>query len=291
MTAPDIMPPLDGWFAAAARDLPWRVEPRHPWSVLVSEVMLQQTPVARVIPVYRSWLGRWPTPADLAADQQGAAVRMWGRLGYPRRALRVHAAAIAVVQRHDGCLPETYAELVALPGVGDYTAAAILAFAHKRRVAVLDTNVRRVLSRVWDARAWPASSAPSRLERDRLTAALPADPASAARLSEAVMELGALVCLARVPRCQSCPLVSQCRWYAAGRPDNQQAATVQPRFAGSDRQVRGLILASLRDSEQPIPEVEIDGLWPDAEQLGRARDSLIADGLIVRRGRQFSLPT
>jgi len=258
--------------------------------VLVSEVMLQQTPVLRVIPAFTSWLQRWPDPAGLAADPPGEAVRMWGRLGYPRRALRLHAAAIAVVADHDGRLPDSHSELVALPGIGDYTASAVLAFAFKRRIAVLDTNVRRVLGRFLDGRALPRSSAPSRAERDRLSAMLPSDPAAAARVSEAIMELGATVCLARTPRCEHCPVRSGCRWYAAGRPQNQHPVARQARFEGSDRQVRGLILALLRESDHPLPSAEIDGLWPDSHQLSRARDSLLADGLIVRAGSCFSLP-
>ena len=137
--------PILRWYADHARDLPWRRPEASAWSVLVSELMLQQTPVARVLPVHEAWLERWPTPASLAAEPSGEAVRAWGRLGYPRRALRLHAAAVAIVGRYDGAVPDSYDELITLPGVGDYTAAAVASFAFGRRHVVLDTNVRRVL--------------------------------------------------------------------------------------------------------------------------------------------------
>ncbi len=278
------------WFDSVARDLPWREEPRDPWAVLISEVMLQQTPVSRVIDAFEQWLIRWPTPVDLARDSPGEAVRMWGRLGYPRRALRLHAAAGAVVERFDGRIPDTYDELMRLPGVGDYTASAVLAFAHRQRIAVLDTNVRRVLARVRHGRAFPASSAPVRAERDELDALLPPDGPAAAHVSEAIMELGALVCTARDPKCGVCPWSGECAWLAAGRPDNQQPAGRQPTFAGSDRQVRGAILALLRSHEGPLAQSAIDDVWPDPDQRARAQASLVADGLIMIDGTVVSLP-
>ena len=144
----DLHGPLLQWYDEHARDLPWRRTTATAWGVLVSELMLQQTPVARVLPVYDAWLDRWPTPGDLAAAPVGDAIRAWGRLGYPRRAIRLHAAAVAITEQHGGAVPDTYDALHALPGVGDYTASAVLAFAFGRRQAVLDTNVRRVLARV-----------------------------------------------------------------------------------------------------------------------------------------------
>ena len=143
------------WYAGNARELPWRGPAASPWSVMVSEFMLQQTPVARVLPVHEEWLRRWPTPADLAAEPTGEAVRAWGRLGYPRRALRLHGAAVAIVERHGGDVPAAYDDLLALPGVGDYTAAAIATFAYGRRHVVLDTNVRRVLARAMTGVEFP----------------------------------------------------------------------------------------------------------------------------------------
>lgn len=171
--------PVLDWYDEHQRDLPWRRPEASAWSVLVSELMLQQTPVARVLPVHEAWLERWPTPADLAAESTGEAVRAWGRLGYPRRALRLHGAAVAIVERHGGGVPDSYDELLALPGVGDYTAAAVASFAYGRRHVVLDTNVRRVLARAAGGVELPGPSV-TRAERDRATSLLPDDDATAA---------------------------------------------------------------------------------------------------------------
>src|SRR3954453_7683446 len=194
---------VSGWYAGAARDLPWRRPGASPWAVLVSEVMLQQTPVARVLPSYEAWTRRWPTAGALAEDEPGEAVRMWGRLGYPRRALRLHAAAVAIVERHGGQLPTTVPELLALPGVGDYTARAVAAFAHRQRQPVVDTNVRRVVARAVEG---VADAAVTRRDLLLVESLLPDDPESAATASVALMELGALVCTARAPSCHECPV-------------------------------------------------------------------------------------
>jgi A/G-specific adenine glycosylase len=214
---------------------------------------------------------------------------MWRRLGYPRRALRLHATAGAIVADHRGVLPSTHHELVALPGVGDYTAAAVLAFAHKQRIAVLDTNVRRVLARVRTGRALPATAAPTRAERDSLTDSLPEAP-RAARVSEALMEFGALVCTAQSPGCGECPVAKQCEWRIVGQPEMVSPGRPQPSFTGSDRQVRGVILALLREAAGPVDLSDIDRLWPDAEQRVRAQESLVADGLLVIADGRVSLP-
>ncbi|MER6942126.1 A/G-specific adenine glycosylase, partial [Nocardioides sp. NPDC000441] len=205
------------WYDANARDLPWRSATATPWSVMVSEFMLQQTPVSRVLPVHEAWMERWPTPADLAAEPTGEAVRAWGRLGYPRRALRLHAAATAIVEQHDGEVPATYDELIALPGVGDYTAAAIATFAYGKRHVVLDTNVRRVFARTLSGVEFPAQSV-NKAERELAAGVLPQDEPTAATWSVAVMELGALVCTAANPSCTRCPVADQCAWRAAGHP-------------------------------------------------------------------------
>ena len=216
---------LLGWYADARRDLPWRAPDATPWGVLVSEVMLQQTPVVRVEPVWHEWLTRWPAPADLAAAAPGDAVRAWGRLGYPRRALRLHAAAAAIVQRHDGRVPDTLEQLLDLPGVGSYTAAAVASFAYGRHATVVDTNIRRVHARAVSGRALPAPGL-TRAETDLATRLLPAPAATAATWNVAVMELGALVCTARSPRCGDCPVADLCAWQRAGRPayDGPRAA-------------------------------------------------------------------
>ncbi len=216
MTMPYTEPVL-AWFSRHARDLPWRAPGTTPWSVLVSEIMLQQTPVARVVPAYQSWLARWPTPPALAAEPAGEAIRQWGRLGYPRRALRLHQTATIVTERHGGIVPDDVDALLALPGIGSYTAAAVASFAFGQRHAVLDTNVRRVLARLVAGQPRPRS-APSPAERRMAETLLPAEPAVAARWSVAVMELGALVCTAASPRCAGCPVARDCAWLAAGRP-------------------------------------------------------------------------
>jgi A/G-specific adenine glycosylase len=257
--------------------------------VLVSEIMLQQTPVTRVLPAYERWLARWPTASDLASDSPGEAVRAWDRLGYPRRALRLHASAVAIVARHGGEVPSSYLELRALPGIGDYTAAAVAAFAFGQRHAVLDTNVRRVLARaVGGAAGVPASV--SAAERARAVSLLPDDEKLAARFSVALMELGALVCRSRVPDCSACPIVSMCAWHSAGAPLNVAAARSQT-YAGTDRQVRGRLLAVLRSSRGPVLGAQLDVVWPHDEQRVRALDALVADGLVQRVSTdEFCLP-
>ena len=268
---------VSDWYALAARDLPWRRPGVDPWAVLVSEVMLQQTQVSRALPAYAAWLERWPTPEALAADPPGEAVRMWGRLGYPRRALRLHACAVAVAERFGGRLPDTVPELLTLPGVGDYTARAVVAFAHRRRVPVVDTNVRRVVARTVQGRA----DAPvTRADLALVEALLPQDDEAAATASVAFMELGALVCTARAPRCPSCPVLASCAWAAAGRPDLESPVRRPQGFAGSDRQVRGRLLAVLRDASAPVEADLLAQVWDDPVQRARALDGLVADGLV-----------
>jgi A/G-specific adenine glycosylase len=282
--------PLLRWYDEHARDLPWRATTATPWSVLVSEFMLQQTPVSRVLPVHEAWLARWPDPAALAAEPTGEAVRAWGRLGYPRRALRLHAAATAIVERHDGQVPDTYDELLALPGVGDYTAAAVAAFAFGQRQVVLDTNVRRVLARAIGGEELPRPSV-TRAERDRALAVLPDDEPTAATWSVAVMELGALVCTATEPRCTACPVAAQCAWAAAGRPAYAGPPRKVQTWAGTDRQCRGRLLAVLRDAEGPVHRTALEAAWSDVAQRDRALDGLLADGLAAQVGPDtFALP-
>jgi A/G-specific adenine glycosylase len=281
MTTPYTEPVLD-WFSRHARDLPWRGPGATPWSVLVSEIMLQQTPVARVVPAHQSWLARWPTPAALAAEPAGEAIRQWGRLGYPRRALRLHQTATIVTARHGGTVPDDIDALLALPGIGSYTAAAVASFAFGQRHAVLDTNVRRVLARLVAGQPRPGR-VPSLAERRMAEALLPAPPAVAARWSVAVMELGALVCTAASPRCADCPVARQCAWLAAGRPEagdgTGRSRVRTQRYDGTDRQCRGRLLAVLRDGGGPVTQAAFDAVWADRVQLARALDGLIADGL------------
>ena len=272
------------WFGAHARDLPWRRADCSAWGVLVSEVMLQQTPVARVLPVWHTWMTRWPTPAALAEATQADAVRAWERLGYPRRAKRLWECAGVIVERHGGEVPADAAELRALPGVGEYTASAVEAFAFGRRSIVLDTNVRRVLARAWMGVPLPGPS-PSRAERALAAQVSPLEPAAAAAWAAASMELGALVCVARAPRCGDCPLRASCTWVAKGSLGLDQAPRRTQAWAGTDRQVRGRVLAVLRAADAPVV-IAGRPVLEDVEpgQLDRCVASLVADGLIAQAG-------
>lgn len=276
------------WYARHARSLPWRDDPA-PWRVLVSEFMLQQTPVARVVPVFEAWLERWPTPADLAAEPLAEAIRAWGRLGYPRRALRLHEAARAIVARHGGRVPDTYEELRELSGVGDYTAAAVASFAFGARRVVLDTNVRRVFARVEGGVA-AVDGTPARAERALAESLLPDDDSLAPVWAVATMELGALVCLARNPGCRDCPVAELCRWRLAGHPESVGTARRGQAYVGTDRHVRGRIMAVLREADEPVSRAAINAVWPDEAQRDRCLGSLLTDGLAVRTDRGYWLP-
>ena len=281
--------PVLSWYASHARELPWRQPGASPWAVLVSEVMLQQTPVARVLPAYEAWLARWPTPRSLADCAPGEAVRQWGRLGYPRRALRLHAAARIITERHEGQVPAALDALTGLPGVGSYTAAAVASFAFGQRHAVLDTNVRRVLARLVRGEEFPPRSS-SAAEARLAESLLPAGRREAARWSVAVMELGALVCTANRPRCSGCPVAPACSWRLAGSPAGTRSPAA-PRYEGSDRQCRGALLAVLRGTGGPVRAVRLEHAWPDHRQRARALDGLVADGLAEPLpDGQFALP-
>ncbi len=283
----ELVAPVLAWYAAHARDLPWRRPGTSPWGVMVSEFMLQQTPVARVLPVWEAWMSAWPEPADLAAAPSGEAVRAWGRLGYPRRALRLHASAVAIVDRHDGEVPDTYEALLALPGVGDYTAAAIVSFAFGRRHVVLDTNVRRVLARAVEGVELPGTS-PTKGERERAESLIPEE--APALWAVSVMELGALVCTAATPACERCPLLDRCAWVAAGRPAYDGPPRRGQAWAGTDRMVRGRLMAVLRDGGDSVARHQLDAVWDDPVQRDRALASLLEDGLVVRAGDRYALP-
>src|SRR5689334_950532 len=205
------------WYTKNKRSLPWREPGVTAWGVLVSEIMLQQTPVARVEPIWLEWMERWPVPSGLAAVSQGEVVRAWGKLGYPRRALRLHAAAAEIAARHDDVVPSDVDTLLALPGIGDYTARAVAAFAYGERVPVVDTNVRRVVARAVHG-AGDAGPGSNTRDMADVEALLPEVEADAARFSAALMELGALICTARSPRCAGCPVHDACAWQRAGRP-------------------------------------------------------------------------
>ena len=292
----DLHTTVAAWYAHHARDLPWRRPGTTPWGVLVSEVMSQQTPVARVAPVWEQWMERWPRPADLAAASPADVLRAWHGLGYPRRALRLRECAAAVADRFAGQVPASEEDLRSLPGVGDYTAAAVAAFAHGRRALVLDTNVRRVLARVSEGRALPPPGL-TVAERAHAAGLLPADPALAVRWNEGVMELGALVCTARSPRCAQCPLADRCRWRLAGSPPDADAPRRRTQaWHGTDRQARGRLMARLRavpDGADLAEEELLAGLAAaDPQQPRRALAGLLADGLVGQPAPgRYALPS
>ncbi|GAA1947435.1 A/G-specific adenine glycosylase [Microbacterium deminutum] len=286
---PDLATPLIAWYRVNARDLPWRRPGFGAWGVLVSEFMLQQTPVGRVIPHLEAWLTRWPTPSALAADAPAEAVHQWANLGYPRRALWLHRAAVEIRDRHGGIVPQDVDALLALSGIGDYTARAVAVFAYGDRHPVVDTNTRRVLARAIEGRSQPGP--PSRRDLDAMAAILPARSDDAAIVDAAAMELGATVCTARSPRCGACPIADRCAWRAAGYPDTGEERRRQARYEGSDRQARGAVLRVLRDAA-PLP-VRLEDLvsdWPDRLQRDRAIDSLIVDGLAEASDGALRLP-
>lgn len=286
----DLAPLVIEWFRTNARDLPWRRPGFPAWGTLVSEFMLQQTQVSRVIPRLEEWLARWPTPADLAAEPPSEAVRAWGRLGYPRRALWLHAAAAQIATRHDGVVPEDVDELLALTGVGDYTARAVAVFAYGHRHPVVDTNIRRVIARAVDGQGEPGPPN-AKTDLPAMDALLPDTSPEAAVFNAGMMEIGAVVCTARAPRCDDCPLVAVCAWRAAGYPAyDGPVKTRQKRFAGSDRQVRGIIMAELRSTHRALTEEELQPLWPDREQFERALAGLVTDRLAVPIDGGYALP-
>jgi A/G-specific adenine glycosylase len=300
MADSSVAPSILTWFGANARPLPWRRDGVTPWEVLVSEVMLQQTPVSRVVPVYQGWLDRWPDAAALAAAEPGDAVRMWGRLGYPRRALRLHEAASVCVRSHGGTVPRAVEDLRALPGVGDYTAAAVAAFAFGQRAVVLDSNVRRVHARLLGGQERAPAGSPALPERRRADQLLPQEDGQAALLSVAVMELGALVCTSRAPACGGCPVAGSCAWLRAGRPAWTGPAPKRQTYAGTDRQCRGRLLDVVRRTDGPLPRSAFVDAWQDADQRDRALRSLVSDGLVEMvadespghdRDQLFTLPS
>lgn len=279
------------WFERNARDLPWRRPGFSAWGTLVSEFMLQQTQVSRVVPVLREWLERWPAPAELAAAPPAEALRAWGRLGYPRRALALHACATAIAAEHGNRVPEDVEVLLGLPGIGDYTARAVAAFAYGHRHPVVDTNVRRVLARA--EAGLPQPAAPNaRRDLAAMAAVLPADRAAARAFNAGLMELGAIVCTSRAPRCGECPLAERCAWLLSGRPEPAEAGPRrQGRFAGSDRQLRGRLMAELRASRVPVHDRELAAALPDDDDRARVLDGLARDGLAERSPDGWSLPS
>jgi A/G-specific adenine glycosylase len=271
---------LIDWYGRSRRDLPWREPDVTAWQILVSEFMLQQTPVARVLSIWPDWVRRWPTPSATAAASVADVLRAWGKLGYPRRAKRLHECATVIARDHDDVVPEDVDALLGLPGVGSYTARAIACFAYRRPVPVVDTNVRRVVARAVHGRA--DAGAPSAARDHADVSALLPDDETAPQFSVALMELGAIVCTARAPRCGLCPL-RECAWRSTGYPPAQGSGRRVQTYAGTDRQVRGRLLDVLRANDSPVTRAELDVAWlTDTRQRDRALDSLLADGLVTR---------
>ncbi|MFD4368911.1 A/G-specific adenine glycosylase [Rhodococcus sp. NPDC058521] len=280
---------LIAWYETHARDLPWRREDVTAWHILMSEIMLQQTPVARVAPTWEEWVERWPVPSAMAASSQADVLRAWGRLGYPRRAMRLHECAGVLATRHQDLVPDDVDTLLGLPGIGAYTARAVACFAYGQKVPVVDTNVRRVVARAVDGSAEPGNPSNTR-DLAAVEALLPRTRARAATFSAALMELGATVCTARKPACERCPLPA-CAWTDAGRPEYTGERRKVQKFAGTDRQVRGKLMAVLRESESPVERARLDTVWlTDPGQRDRALDSLLVDGLVEQTDDgQFAL--
>jgi A/G-specific adenine glycosylase len=271
---------LIDWYDQARRDLPWREPEVSPWQILVSEFMLQQTPVARVLSIWPDWVRRWPTPSATAAASAADVLRAWGKLGYPRRAKRLHECATVIARDHDDVVPDDVETLLSLPGIGSYTARAVACFAYHQRIPVVDTNVRRVVARAVHGLA--DAGAPSAPRDHAAVSVLLPDGEAAQRFSVALMELGATVCTARAPRCGLCPL-SECAWRRAGYPPAEGPPRRVQTYAGTDRQVRGRLLDVLRAKDSPVTRAELDVAWlTDCVQRDRALDSLLADGLVSR---------
>ena len=277
------MEPILTWYRKHRRDLPWRAT--SPWGVLVSEFMLQQTPVHRVLPQWQRWLELWPTPADLAAASLSDALREWGRLGYPRRAKRLYECAQVIVAEHGGAVPASIEQLRKLPGIGEYTAAAISAFAFHQSELVLDINIRRLYARCWSGVSEPKGS-PNNSERMLARALIPVGDDGT--WAAATMELGALICKARKPLCDQCPLSEICLWRAADYPLASDEPRKVAKWHGSDRQCRGVIMNALRESEL-VSNAKLAALWSDSSQYEKAIASLLDDGLIEKRGKSYSL--
>ncbi len=276
--------PIVNWFKKNKRDLPWRNT--TPWGVMVSEYMLQQTPVNRVLPKWHEWMKRWPTPKDLAKATPAEVITAWGRLGYPRRALRLHAAAQIIAEDFNNQVPTETHILQTLPGIGEYTAAAITAFAFEQESLVMDVNIRRLLTRIIDGNEHPKPAPTVKEKASRLAL----QPTKNAHIwAAATMELGALVCTSKNPICEKCPVISQCNWRKNGYPKTDLVRKSQD-WHGTDRKCRGTIVQALREN-QSLTENAIMKLWPDQSQVEKALKTLQADLLIeaIPRNR-YRLP-
>jgi A/G-specific adenine glycosylase len=279
---------LEWWETHGRHDLPWR-QTRDPWAVLVSELMLQQTQVARVVPKHRAFLAEFPTAAACASAPVGDVVRAWAGLGYNRRAVNLHRAAMAVVEHHGGALPDDLDSLLALPGVGPYTARAVLVFAFGHDIGLVDTTAGRVLARLVAGRPLRPNEAQAVAD-----AAVPAGDSW--RWGQAVFDLGALVCLKTSPRCDDCPVRTDCAWATAGFPEPDPVvgsagiSGTQSRFAGSDRQGRGRLVDALRRGPVAFDDLPAVMGWPDdPDRAARVAATVVADGLAEHQGGLLTL--
>lgn len=271
---------ITAWFKENKRDLPWRKS--DAWGVLVSEIMLQQTPVQRVLPIYLEWMKRWPTPADLAKATPAEVITAWGRLGYPRRALRLHESAKVITSELKGAIPNDETELRKLPGIGEYTAAAVVAFAFEGKSLVLDINIRRLFSRLYKGEEAP-TAAPTKAERVEYAQYVPDKKAHI--WAAATMELGALICTAKKPLCGRCPVADKCQWRSLDYPSSERVKRSQS-WHGTDRQCRGTIVQALRDNPK-LSKRELNLLWDVPSQVEKAILTLLDDGLIEEERKGF----
>jgi A/G-specific adenine glycosylase len=270
------------WFEENQRDLPWRKS--TPWGVLISEIMLQQTPVNRVLPIWKEWMERWPTAHDLSQSKKSDLLKAWGRLGYPRRALRLHEAATIITREHNNQVPTDIEDLRKLPGVGEYTAAAIMAFAYKEKSLVLDVNIRRLFARVLDGKEFP----PLHITNSERESRRNLIPEEANTWAAATMELGALICTAINPLCEQCPISNQCLWRANGYPKSEVKKKPTQKWHGTDRQCRGTIIEHLRTNNSTT-KTKLEKLWDDRSQLEKCLETLMQDGLIEKKKEKYKL--
>ena len=282
------------WYDRHARPFPWRDDECSPWGILVSEVMSQQTQMSRVLPKWLEFLQKWPTPGALAAASDADVIRAWDRLGYPRRAIALKRCAQAIVEQHGGEVPRSRDALLALPGIGPYTSAAVASFAYGEVVPVVDTNVRRVLARTrhGEQHAWLPSH---RRDDAEMLEVLPSEPERAKSWNAGAMELGAVLCRARAPLCDACPVAELCEWHLAGNPPGELPRRTQPKFAGSDRELRGRIMRLLRTQEDGVPEaglaLELGGADSEfSARVARLAEALVRDQLAVREDELLRLP-
>jgi A/G-specific adenine glycosylase len=273
------------WGSGSLRDLPWR-NTANPWHILVSEIMLQQTSVARVLPKFAAFIEAFPTPAALASAPLGDALQLWSGLGYPRRCRNLREAAIVIHGTHGGCVPSTLEELLPLPGIGQYTARAVMAFAYRVDIGVVDVNVSRVLSRL---EGTPMTARELQILANQLV-----PQGLAWEWNQVMMDFGAQLCSVRRPECPTCPVQSQCKWRGVGEdpaPASAGASKPQATFEGSDRQARGRAMRAVGDGIDLFTDiVDAMHLAHDPKRAQTLTNQLVSEGLLVENQGRFTLP-